>query len=214
MPRQSKDVTPPEPSLEDDVAAFTAAIAEDGKVPELAPHQGQTLEELRLALVPVANDLRATVSGITLLDVIRATPAERAELLEVRNQLDSARRDLSTWVDAIDISFRQAARESGADEIPVEGGMVKVEQPRGEWVVTVPTLKEELKKLVALGHVTEAEVDGIVTTVVTEKADNAKLNYLVRHRGAEVKAAIDVSRTWKEGNPMGAKVTFQRRAES
>ena len=213
MSRPKKNVTPAEPSLADDAAAFLDAVGDkvaDAVGAEAAAPAGRSLQEVGLALIPLAEDLRTTVSEIALLNILEATPAQRTDLVRLRAQLDNARADLSTWVDAIDISFRQAALASHADEIPLADGIVKVEAPRSEWVVNLPHLRTELEALVEKGLVTEAEIDALFTTTVTEKADNAKLNYLERHRGGLVADAIARARTKKEGNPMAARLTFQR----
>ena len=205
MPRKPKVVTPGLDIPDDVMAAMTARAAELAE-----PDDRRSLEELRLELVPLAQKLRATIADIALIPIARATPAQRTELVALRAEIDRARSDLSTWQDAIDMSFRRAAIESGADEFPLTDGIVKIEQQRGEWVVNVPALRDELREFVRAGVITQPEFDAIFTTVVTEKADNTKLNAIAKHRGGEVADAVDRGRSWKPGDPASAKVRIQR----
>lgn len=194
------------PTVDDDLEDLIGAAVDRTTGTELVP-----LAEISAALRPAADIISATVSTIALVPINRATPAERSALVDLRNQLDRTRADLSTWVDAIDISFRRAALETGATEIVLADGVVSVEAPRGEWVVNVPALRSELKELVAHGLLSEEEFDSIFETVVTEKANNSRLNYFASKRGQELADAIARYRTWKEGNPANAKVRIKRR---
>lgn len=208
MPRKPKSVTPAAAPVDEDLDEFLEDV-----VASKAP-ASSSLPDLTAALTPISDDLRATISQIALIDVAKATPAQRTQLVNLRDRLDTTRRDLSTWVDAIDISIRQAAITLGADEIPLADGVITVERPRGEWVVNVPRLQEELRELVAAGVVTAEEAADVVTTKVETVADNRKLNYLVKHRGAAVTEAVSRTRVWKEGNPTSAKLRFARRADA
>lgn len=200
-----KNVTPDEAEPPIDIPdAVIARIAE----PSVAP---PSVEDVSRALVPLSGGIRATVADIALIPIDRATPAQRTQLVALRQQLDETRRDLSTWVDAIDISFRRAAIETHASEFALEDGVVTIEQQRGEWVVNVPALRSELKELVAHGTLTQVEYDAIFKTVVTEKADNTVLNRLAEKRGDEIREAITRNRVWKAGDPAAAKVKIQRR---
>jgi len=205
MPRTPKVVTP-EPSppesdrldIPDDVIAAlngTAVIS---------------TADLATMLVPLANGIRATIANIALLPVARATPEQRTQLVDLRDELYKTMRDLSTWVDAIDISFRRAALEMGATEIVLADGVVKVEAPRGEWVTNVPALHAELKEFVAHGVISQAEMDSIFTTTVEEKANGTRLNYFASKRGEELAEAINRNRMWKAGDPSAAKLRFHR----
>lgn len=195
--------------MPDDLDAFLDDVAATAAPPSDDP---MTLEDVQRTLVPLAATLRATVADIALIPVARATPAQRAQLATLREELDRARRDLSTWVDAIDIGFRIAAVDLGATEILLEDGAVKVEPPRGEWVVNVPMLRQELDELRKHGIISKEEVDSIFKTTVTEKADNTRLNYFAKSRGAEIAEAIERARVWKPGDPAAAKVRYMRKA--
>lgn len=213
MAKARKNVTPePEFDIPDGMLEeLTSSPVAIGH--ELAGTEGDepaTLEELSRALVPIADQLRATVADIALINFAEATPEQRTQLIRLRQQLDRPRADLSTWVDAIDISIRQAARDTQAKEFLLADGKVVVEPPRGEWVVNVPGLQGELKELKAHGLVSQAEIDDIITTELVTKANNAKLNQLKAKRGEEVAAAVDRWRTWKDGNPTSAKIRFER----
>jgi hypothetical protein len=170
----------------------------------------RSLEEIRTELEPLGQRIRASLADIALIPVAKASPAQRTELVTLRADLDRVRADLSTWLTAIDISFRRAAMETGADEFPLTDGVVKIEQQRGEWVVNVPALRTELKEFLAAGVITEHEFESVFSTVVTEKADNTRLNALGKHRGGEIAEAIGRSRVWKAGDPANAKVRIQR----
>lgn len=185
-----------------------AATTSDGS----AGHddEPQTLEELSRALIPLVDQLRATVADIALIPFASATPEQRTQLIRLRQQLDRPRQDLSTWVDAIDISIRIAAQDTQAKEFLLADGKVIVEPPRGEWVVNVPGLQGELKELMAHGLISQAEIDDIIVTEVVTKANNAKLNALKAKRGEAVAAAVDRWRVWKAGNPTSAKIRFER----
>lgn len=201
-----KNVTPT-----DDLDELLGAAAD--KAASHADRDVRALVTIADTLRPATDTIRATVADISLLQVARATPAQRTALVELRALLDRARADLSTWVDAIDISFRRAAVETGAAEIVLADGVVKVEPPRGEWVVNVPALKAELSQLAAHGLLTADELDSIFTTTVSEGANNAKLNYFAKQRGQEVAEAIGRYRVWREGNPANAKVRIQRKQQ-
>lgn len=196
---KAKVVSPPELDIPDDV--LTALRRED------AP---RSLADVSRELLPLSDQLRATIADIALIPVERATTVQRTELVELRERLYRAMADLSTWVDAIDIGFRRAALATGASEFVLTDGVVKVEAPRGEWVVNVPALHAELKEFVAHGVISQEELDSIFTTVVTEKANGSRLNYFASKRGEELAEAINRSRTWKAGDPAAAKVRIQR----
>jgi hypothetical protein len=219
MPRRApKVVSPPEPDIPDDVMEALGVAVERFPVGEPSRRSSETdsedgnrsLAEVSAELVPLADTLRATIADIALIPVARATPAQRTDLVDLRQRLDRARADLSTWVDAIDISFRRAAIETGAKEFALEDGVVTIEQPRGEWVVNVPALRDEIKAFVAHGVLTQEEFDGIFTNEVKIKADNGRLNSLAAKRGEELAEAIARNRAWKAGDPAGAKVRIQR----
>lgn len=187
----------------------TTSVVSAGPDDDSEPHPA-TLEDLSRALIPLVDQLRATVADIALMPFASATPEQRTALVNLRQQLDRPRADLSTWVDAIDISIRQAAVDAQAKEFLLADGRVTIEPPRGEWVVTVPALQRELKELMAHGLISQADIDAIVTTEVTVKANNAVLNQLGKSRGKEVAEAIARSRTWKAGNPTSARLRFER----
>jgi hypothetical protein len=209
MPRKPKPVTPPADDIPDEVLVALGAF--DLPVPpEPDDDSRRSLEEVSAALVPLAETLRATIADIALIPVASATKAQRSELIALRGKLDRARADLSTWVDAIDISFRRAALETGATEFVLDDGVVKIEQQRGEWVVNVPALHAELNELAAHGLLSQEELASIFTTVVIEKADNSRLNYFASKRGTELAEAIGRGRMWKAGDPTAARVRIQR----
>jgi hypothetical protein len=194
------------------MAALSGRAAITSGKHELEEDDRRTLAEVTLELVPLTSSLRSTIRDIALIPVARATPAQRTDLIDLREQLSRAMRDLSTWVDAIDISFRQAAYEVQASEFLLTDGVVKIEPQRGEWVVNVPALQTELKEIMAHGLISQAEYDSIFTTVITEKANGSRLNYFSSKRGGDVAAAIDRHRMWKAGDPNAAKVIVQRAA--
>ena len=206
--RTPKNVTPPvddTPDIPDDVMA---AIEDPSRASTKT--RGRSLEELRTELVPLADTIRATISDIALIPIARATPEQRTQLVELRTVLDAARGDLSTWVDAIDISFRRAAIETQANEFVLADGIVTVEPPRGEWVVNVPALRDELKAFAASGVISQEEFDSIFKTEVVTKADGNRLRYFGEHRGTELAEAIARNRVWKQGDPNAAKVKIKR----
>jgi hypothetical protein len=208
MPRKAKDVTPTPVEIPDDVMAALSGMVVITEIPDtLTP---QSLTDVATTLVPLAQQIRATISDIALIPIARATPAKRTELVNLRDELYRTMRDLSTWIDAIDISFRRAAADTGATEFVLEDGVVKVEPQRGEWVVNVPALRAELAEFVAHGVISKAEFDSIFTTTVVEKANGTRLNYFASKRGEELAEAINRSRMWKDGDPAAARVRFQR----
>lgn len=209
-PRKPKNVTPDdELDIPEDVVAAIAKPAV-ASADETTAHP-KTLTEVSRELVPLADSIRAAVADIALLPVARATPAQRTQMVDLREMLDAARRDLSTWVTAIDISFRRAALETNASEFALAEGVVQIEQKRGEWVVNVPALRDELKAFVAAGTLSPDEFEAIFKTKVEVVADNTKLNHLAQKRGDELADAISRNRTWKPGDPAAATVRIKRR---
>ncbi len=193
---------PPDDVLD---AALRTAAAPSGTA--LAPVDSSAA---MVALVaPIAQQLTEALARVELVDIVRSTPADRAELVALRKQLDVVRRDAAAVVDAIDMAFREAARQTGAKQISLgDEGIVRIEQ-RGEWIVNVDQMRNALDELVGLGLVTEAERDAVFTEKVTRSADNRKLNYLAENRGEDVRAKIDEHRQYLV-NPQSAKLTYAR----
>lgn len=189
--------------LPPDVAA--AALRQDA--PDPLP-----LENAAKALVPLADGIRITLADIALIPVHNATPEQRSQLVGLREELARVQRDVTTWLDAIDLSFRHAAEAMGAKEIPLANGVVKVEPPRGEWVVDVAGLRSELKEAQAHGLISAEEIDSIFKTKVEEKADGTRLNYFARNRGDELAEIIERHRRYVPGNPNAAKLRFIEKA--
>lgn len=185
----------------------------------LAAALGDSLEPLALAettavLVPLADRIRNTLAGIALIPIDRATAAERTHLVNLRTEIQRIHRDTTTWLDAIDLSFRRAAMNLGAKQIPLTDGFVVVEPPRAEWKVDVAGLEAELKELVkAGGNLSVEELGSIFEVVVTTKANGSRLNYFARNRGDEVAEVIERHRELVPGNPLAAKVQINRKAE-
>ena len=211
-----KNVTPPPFEIDPELLEAAAPIAPtthlqaivDRGLDEINP---EDLGALAVRLTPMANLLRASVAEIALIPVDRATIEQRTQLADLRALLDAARADLSTWVTAIDIGFRRAAMTTGASEFRLEDGLVRVEVPRGEWVVNVQALQSALRAFVESGELSEEEFNDIFTTTVTPKANGTKLNYFSTKRGEALAATINLYRVWHEGDPNAAKVRFTRK---
>ena len=185
-------------------------IAAANRRPEPEP---TALAPVVASLVPLGDAIRNTLAAIALIPVAQATPEERTQLIALREEIARVNRDTSTWLDAIDLSFRHAGQAMGANEIPLANGVVRLEVPRGEWRVDEQAMLHELREYAKNGGALSLEeVDTLFTTTVQTKADNAKLNYLVKHRGDEVAAIIDRHRTMVPGNPLAAKVKVVQRA--
>jgi len=161
------------------------------------------------AIEPAAAALRHALAEVRLVDLVAATPDQRAGIVALRQALDVAVRDASTIVSAIDMVFREAARQSGAKQIPAgSAGIVRVEQ-RGEWKVDVPKMRATLEELVKAGAISQPELDYTITTEVVTKADNRKLNFLADNRGDAVREAIDAHRSYLI-NPQAARLTYAK----
>lgn len=189
-------------------AVLAAVTGQDA--PEPTP-----LEPVIAALVPLADSIRTTLASIALLPIAQATPEQRSQIVRARDEIERIRRDATTWIDAIDLSFRHAAQALGARQIPLADGVVSLEAPRVEYKVDVAALRKELREVAAhdAGNISLEEIDSIFETIITEKADNSRLNYFARNRGDEVAEIIERHRKRVEGNPLSARLTFKRKAD-
>lgn len=170
------------------------------------------LEDTVRALIPLADSVRATLADIALVPVAQATPEQRSQLIALRSEIARVQRDTTTWLDAIDHAFRHAAQQLEAKEIPTANGVVRIEPPRGEWIVDVQALRRELAEAARNGGPLSAEeVDSIFKTTVEEKADGTKLNYFARNRGVEIAEIIGRHRRFVPGNPLAAKLRFHEK---
>lgn len=148
-----------------------------------------------------------------LPDLALASPEERGRIAALRNRIAGVHRELGTWIEAIDHSFRVAAYRMGAKQLTTDDGVVRVEVARGEWKVRVSDLRAELEELVPHGLISAAELAEVFHTIVEERADNRRLNFLAANRGDEIKAAIERHRTWQEPPLSSARVRYDRQKE-
>lgn len=165
---------------------------------------------LERALVPLSDAARAAIAELNIQPLHEASPAHRAQVVRLRGVLARIARDCQTYVDAIDMAFRVATERSGADQLPFDGGHVRVQRRRGEWVVDVPALQKALAELAKAdgGLVSQADLDSIFTTKVETSAHNGRLNYIAEHRGDDVRAVVDAHRRFVEPPISTARVEY------
>lgn len=110
----------------------------------------------------------------------------------------------------IELAFVRAGAENGSDQIPTPQGVVTLKAPATEYDVRPDPMKRALLKLAAKGLVSEKEIDEALPVTIVLGANNAKLNYLARHRGKEVEDAIERHRTRKPTDPLRARPEFPK----
>jgi hypothetical protein len=170
------------------------------------------------ALTTIADSLAATVATVrqSLADaptfqlrLEEASPAQRYEIVRLRQMLVELREPINARIAALDMHARRVYATTNADQLPVEGtGNIVIEPPANEYVVKEHELRAALLDLAEAGLITKAEVDAAITEQVSYKADHRKLNYLAKHRGDEVKDVIDAYRARVKPDPYRAKVRW------
>ena len=137
----------------------------------------------------------------------RATPEERAEVVDLRRAMVEVRDAMDSHVARIDAAFRLAARESGAREFTTDAGTVAVVPGPAQYRTQEEALRKALLELVP-DVLERHEVDEAVVTTVTLKANHTRLNALAAKRGDRVRLAIERHRVRLEPSALAASVRY------
>ena len=165
---------------------------------------------LAASLKPAAEQFASAIAALEAYPIASASPAERADLLELRAVLDRLDTAVRVRIGAIDLAFKRGMEELTARELPVEGwGPVRYTPDEGEWVTHPDQLLAEFRDLKKFGLITDEDIDRAFTVVTTTKVDNRVLNGL-RKRGDAVVAAIERNRTRREGRPLAGKLQLPK----
>jgi len=166
----------------------------------------------QVALEQLSDTLRDALANVSGYDLARATPAQRREIVDFRAWLLDTMDPIKTWLDRIDHMWRLAGEKTGARQFPVgDGESVRLEDPPSTYVVQEQQLRTRLLELERDGLVTREEIDEAVTTVISYKSDNRRLNALARNRGDAVAEAIEEFRTKVEAQPGRERVSYPGR---
>lgn len=158
-----------------------------------------------------AGYLVRAIAALEAYPIATASPAERADVLDLRALLEGVNNVLRMRLGAIDLAFKMAMEELGSREIPVEGwGPVRYTPDEGEWEVHADTLLEDFRGLVKAGILTTEDLDKAFTTTVSVKVDNRVLNGLMK-RGTAVTAAINKNRAKRESRPLAGKLSMPKK---
>jgi hypothetical protein len=164
----------------------------------------------------LADAAEAMVRGLTANRIRMTDPQQRADLVELREELNAAIEPLTLARDTIDRVFLIFAVESKAREVAIPGGpAVHYEAARGQYVVQAPELRARLLELSLLdGAPTREEVDEALPEerVVSVKANNTHLNALVKRYGGNVAEAVAQMRQFVMPHPHKGRVRFPERS--
>ncbi len=154
----------------------------------------------------------ALVAGFGAGRVILDKPEERRALVELHAALDGVIGKLAGARTMIEQVFLQAAVARKAEAIPLDDGReVRYEAPRGEYVGDMAALRRDLLAIAALdGSIPTEIIDDALTTEVTVKADNRKLNAIAKKYGEAAAGAIAKRRTYVTPPPERGRVRFPR----
>lgn len=160
------------------------------------------------ALVPLLDAVREAVSGLASYPVKHASLEERADLVQLHDALLAIELPIRARRQSIELAFKRAAAEMGADEIRTATGVVRVTPARAEYEVDEQGLYDALRACVNDGLVTQDELDKALARILVFKPDHRQLNMLARHRGPQVQAAIDSHRSTRPSDPLSGRVDF------
>lgn len=206
------DTDPPETDDEPDLPD-KEVIDEDEAL--LAQATRSSLEPALSTLVALSDTLRTALLGVNIAgSVVRMGLTDRAMLADLHGVLAELEKGVHGRRVGIEHAFRVAAVALQADQVRLADGYVALTPGAGMWATREQALRRELEEAVSLGDLSTEEMDEAIAVTVAYKVNHARLNYLARHRGARVAAAIERHRQRREADPLSAKVTFHRKPTS
>lgn len=147
-------------------------------------------------LTDAADLLRTGLSNTGGYDLMKATPAQKQEIVDFRDMLLEWKEPMTLWLNRIDEMWRLLGEKTGAREFPLgDGRVVAIEDPANTYSTQEQQLRSRLMELVRDGLLSKEDVDAAIQPVTSFKLNHTELNKLARKRGDLVKAAIDQFRT-------------------
>jgi hypothetical protein len=210
LPPEQEDYAPPDFDVFEERQLDSDGEAGEHDPPEDEPHAVSVSYVAMDIRQPAAYIIRQ-LAALEAYPVASATPAERADLLDLREALIDLSNAVRIRLGAIEMAFKRGMEELNAKELPVAGwGPVRYVPDAGSWEVHADSLRADLAALKVYGLIDDDDLDRAFKVVVMTTADNRVLNGLEK-RGDAVRAAIEKNRTRREGREMGGKLTMPHR---
>lgn len=172
---------------------------EDTPLPDQAP-RAEALEAL---------ERYAKAAGGSMPDLAVMDPDTRAIYVAEHAQMALIENAARTRRKALELAMVRAGVDLEAQELRFTGGTIRLEPQRAAYRIKEQVLRAELLELVEKGHLEREEVDAAIHEEISYKADNRKLNGLLK-RGKLVKESVERNRTKVEPDPLQATPRINR----